>query len=233
MKILVTGGHGTMGWALRRFLPDATYLSRAECDVANDRQLNEVFGSSPDIVVHAAAAKQAASAAEIIQTNIVGTELVARYCRAFGAKLVYLSTHYIYPCEAGDYRETDTARPVNTYAWSKLAGEGWARLPEKSLIIRGAWYRREDVAKWSGSANDAFCSRERTDEAAKKIAKLVLLDAEGVFNIGGKRRSFHQIAWNCEKMVTRPISRRDLILSFDFPADSSVNTDKYDAFVAT
>lgn len=238
MKILVTGGGGTIGKALREFLPDALYLSRQECDVTNDRQLNEVFQrEQPDAVIHAAAITdhQHPNAAEIIQTNIMGTELVARYCRAFGVKLVYLSTHYVYPGETGNYKETDETRPIGTYAWSKLAGEGWARLPESWLIVRGSWYTEEKLEAWRDHAvYDACCSRERPSEAASKIAALIRRGASGICNIGYRGencRTFTDILRD-EGLVYRALAVSSSIPTpYPFPRACCVNTDKYEAFV--
>lgn len=239
MTIVVTGGNGTIGRALRTFLPDAVYLSRQDCDVTDDRAVNRMFEyAQPEVVIHAAAITdhQHPNAAEVIETNIVGTEYVARHARAYGAKLVYLSTHYVYPGEIGNYKEHERTRPIGAYAWSKLAGEGWARLPNHNwLIIRGSWYTWDTRVKhWMASAvDDAYTSREPAIVAARKIANLVTLDATGVFNIGGPRRTFYEIAlYEAECQRPTPCSRKDLVdLPYAFPKDSSVNTDKYRAFV--
>lgn len=237
MKIVVTGGNGTMGQALREFLPDAVYLSRAELDVRNGSMTADVIArENPDVVIHAAALTnhQHPNAGEIIETNILGTEHVARVCRSLGIKLVYLSTHYVYPGETGNYRETDATRPIGTYAWSKLAGEGWAKLPEKWLIVRGSWYTPAKLRGWVdlGAFTDAFCNRETPQFAAMRIATLVARDAVGIFNIGGTRRSFYQIAYE-EGFFPRPETRTEYKVPYPFPADSSVNTDKYNALVAS
>lgn len=230
-----------MGRALREFLPDALYMGRGDCDVTNDRQLNDVFQrEQPQVVIHAAALTdhQHPDAGEIIQTNIMGTELVARYCRAFGAKIVYLSTHYVYPGETGNYKETDLTKPIGTYAWSKLAGEGWAQIVPDWLIVRGSWYTYETrIRRWLRAAyTDAFCGREPAAHSARKIEQLVRLGATGTYNIGGPRRSFWRIAVD-EGYTPYPAELSSPRIQqagtpYLFPADSSVNTEKYEALVA-
>jgi dTDP-4-dehydrorhamnose reductase len=234
MKILVTGGNGTMGRALREFLPDATYLSHADGDITNDKSLQAAFDThQPEVVIHAAALTdhQHPDAGQIIQTNIIGTELVSRWCRAFGAKMVYLSTHYVYPGETGNYKETDSTRPIGTYAWSKLAGEGWAQTVPDWLIVRGSWYGPDKLEKFRrGALTDAWCNRLVPSVAAMRIAYLVQQGATGTFNIGGKRQTFYQLAGRDAIPVTRAELRRRI--PYEFPRDSSVCTDKFEAFVA-
>lgn len=258
MTIAVTGGDGTIGRALREFLPDARYLSRRDCDITNDRQLAEVFGTLEpgSTVIHAAAVTdhQHPDAGQVIETNVIGTERVARYCRAFGMKLVYLSTHYVYPGETGDYRETDETRPIGAYAWSKLAGEGWARLPDEWLIIRGSWYTPEKVQDWArkGALVDARCNRETPRKAASKITNLILHGATGIYNIGGERRTFADIVEDNgiqdyrrnTRSAIKGFGLRKLSQEsggfealppppYPFPADSSVNVDKYRTLVGS
>jgi dTDP-4-dehydrorhamnose reductase len=238
VTILVTGGGGVMGQALREFLPDALYLGREACDVRDDRQLNGVFQKyQPELVIHAAALTnhQHPDAGEIIATNVIGTERVARYCRAFNSKIVYLSTHYVYPGETGNYKETDETRPIGTYAWSKLAGEGWAQIVPDFLIIRGSWYTKEKLQSWASAVvADAYCSRIQVNWAAEKIATLVNAGASGTYNIGGPRCSFVEIL-GAHSLSFKTIPREELSksLPYPFPPDTSVNTDRYDALVST
>jgi dTDP-4-dehydrorhamnose reductase len=61
------------------------------------------------------------------RANVGGTEAVARACRALGARLVAVSTDYVFDGAEGPYREEDVPNPRGVYARSKLAGE-WAAL---------------------------------------------------------------------------------------------------------
>jgi dTDP-4-dehydrorhamnose reductase len=170
-RIAVTGGDGVLGRALREFLPDARFLSRAECDVRDYFDVDRACRGA-DVVIHAAALTdhQHPNAGEIIETNIFGTQNVARWCSVSDAHLLYLSTHYVYEGTRGNYTEHDVVRPIGAYAWSKLAGEDWvAELCPASLVVRGSWYTyRTRVAHWrrNGALTDAFCSREPVESAA-------------------------------------------------------------------
>lgn len=231
MSVLVTGGSGTLGQALRPFLPDATYLSHTDWDVTKDYSPP----TWPECVIHAAALTnhQHPNASEVIETNIIGTQMVATYCRAFNIRLVYLSTHYVYPGTSGHYSETDDVRPIGTYAWSKLAGEAWAETVPNHLIIRGSWYTPEKLTLIASNAiQDAWHNRERPAEAAAKIARLVTGGAEGVYNIGGVRRTFAQLCVD-EGVLPKTTTRAAVnpSLPYPFPIDSSVDTQKFDSFV--
>ena len=232
MAVVVTGGDGTIGQALRAFLPsDTIYLSRHDFDV-RERRWDDRWLEA-DAVIHAGALTdhQHPNAAQIIETNIIGTQHVAELCRMTGRRLVYLSTHYVYPGETGHYRESDLPRPIGTYAWSKFAGEAWAATVPDHCIIRGSWYTYATrLAAWArnGAVVDAWCSREPATSAARKIARLTSMEVRGVINIGGPRRTFAEIA--ADEGVDAPgIARAQLRGPYPFPADSSVNTEKYDS----
>ena len=238
MNIAVTGGSGVLARALRAFLPDATYLSREECDVRDYRSIAHACKYA-DVVIHAAALTdhQCPDADAMIETNIVGTENVARNCTVFDRRLVYLSTHYVYAGVRGNYDEYDDLRPIGAYAWSKLAGEHWVeQLTPDALIVRGSWYTHATrVARWlrNGALTDAWCSREPVESAARKIAALARSDVRGVVNIGGPRRSFHEIARAMTGGDVRETTRAELehalSLPYGFPVDCSVSTAKFDA----
>ena len=240
MNIAVTGGDGVLGRALRAFLPDARFLSRAECDVRDFHACGDIV-SKADVVIHAAALTdhQHPNAAEVIESNIIGTRNIAWLCRTYSKRLVYLSTHYVYPGVKGDYAEFDATKPIGTYAWSKFAGEQWAMTAQvDNLIVRGSWYTHATrVAHWlrNGALTDAWCSREPVESAARKIAALARSDVRGVVNIGGPRRTFYEIASaECPGVEVKPITRATLDLmrvgpSYAFPRDVSVSTAKFDA----
>ncbi len=230
--IVVTGGNGTMGKALREFLPsDTKYLSHQEWDVTGEPPRLE----GVECVIHAAALTdhQHPNAAELIETNILGTQRIARYCRSQDVRMVYLSTSYVYPGESGNYREYDAVRPIGAYAWSKYAGEGWASIVPNHLIIRGSWYTQDKLAKMAHAAvTDAWHSRETPRQAAEKIATLVTKGATGLFNIAGKRQTFYELVFASGVLPNR-ITRAELSkrLPYYFPHDSSLNQEKYERFV--
>lgn len=247
MNIFITGGGGVMGRALKALLPEARALSRAECDVRDPACVSFLVRRyAPDVVVHAAAITdhQHPSASDLIETNIGGTRAVARACRTFGARMVYLSTHYVYGGEAPaeGYDELDPLAPIGAYAWSKLAGEHWVEaLVPDHIIVRGSWYTPAKVRGWAerGALVDAWHNRLPVAEAACAIARLVGAPVRGVVNIGArKRETFHATARR--ELPGEPVNARTLAdvnepknatraLPYAFPCDTTVSIERWEA----
>ena len=241
LKVVVTGGSGVLGTALRDVRPRWTYLSRSECDVRDFRAVYRTLKSlSPDIVLHTAALTDHAhpNAAEIIDTNIIGTQIVTTECDRLGIPMAYTSTHYVYGGVRGNYAETDAEAPIGAYAMSKLAGEVAAATlgHANCLIVRGSWYTRETrLEHWArrGALVDAWCSREPVADAARKIIALIDAGVRGVVNIGGEPRTFDQILYDEGYENFPKVSRADIddtaLAPYTFPPDTSVDTAKFEA----
>jgi dTDP-4-dehydrorhamnose reductase len=232
--MVVTGGDGAMARALAEHFPDAVYLNREQCDVTDEGSVFAMYDKyCPSTVVHLAAITdhQCPDMGKLIHTNVIGTQYLAKYAEPFRVKMVYLSTHYVYPGERGGYQEGDLEKPIGAYAWTKFAGEQALNRLIDRLIIRGSWYTKAKLEFWKDHAlGDAFSNREPIADAAKKIATLIGMKAHGIYNIGGKRKTFYKILRD-EGYQAHCITTDDLNLPYKFPYDSSVCTNKYEAFV--
>lgn len=227
-RILVTGGDGILATALRSFFPLATYVGRGECDVTNAGQVRQVFNAvKPELVIHCAAVtRHDAEPTAYTVGNIQGTINVALAARKLGARLVYPSTDYLMArCEG------DPVSPVNAYAASKYAGESVTAqcAPGHSLVIRGSWYSRLD---YSHAATDAYTTKLPVATAGHWIAILATSDQTGVMNIAGKRRSLYELALQFNERVI-PVSRHQLRLPYEVPADCSLDTTKLTTWLRT
>ncbi len=149
-KVLVTGAAGQLGQdvcaELRRRGVPFLGAGRADCDITDAASIRACFArEEPDAVIHCAAytkVDQAEDEPELCyRINADGTRQVAEACRSLGAKLVYLSTDYVFPGEGERPYETDDATgPRNVYGASKLAGEASVReLLERYFIVRISW----------------------------------------------------------------------------------------------
>lgn len=150
MSILVTGATGQVGSAvcalLQRRGVDVLGVSSKELDIADAqavfRLLQEI---RPQGVIHCAAYTKVDMAEEeprrCWQVNAEGTAHLAQACGQVEAKLLYLSTDYVFSGE-GDapHQTTDPVRPLSVYGASKLAGElAVQSLLKEYFIVRTSW----------------------------------------------------------------------------------------------
>lgn len=147
MRVVVAGANGQLARAIREtwtgheliFPPEAELdLSRQEAVVAVLREL------CPEVVVNAAAFTQVdrCEAEEELATLINGTAVgwLAEACDELGAKLVQISTDYVFDgTGTRPYRESDPTNPVSAYGRTKLLGERAAIQCRKHLVVRTAW----------------------------------------------------------------------------------------------
>jgi dTDP-4-dehydrorhamnose reductase len=124
-----------------------TAVTRAALDITDSNAIEACFRTArPEVVINAAAftsvdaAESDAIAAE--RTNDEGVRLLAQACRASGARLIHVSTDYVFDgSQDAPYRPDDLPRPLSVYGRTKWAGEQRAReiLPDASLVIRASW----------------------------------------------------------------------------------------------
>ena len=116
------------------------------CDITDNNQIEEVFQLfKPQIVIHAAAytnvdgAQKYPDKAELI--NKQGTKNVVYACKKLNAKIVYISTDYVFNGKQNvPYLDTDSPCPINKYGESKLLGEIYVRESAVDyLIVRTSW----------------------------------------------------------------------------------------------
>ena len=150
MRILVTGASGQLGYDVereleRRGIEHLGTLSR-ELDITDRAAVEHLMQSyRPDAVVHCAAYTKVDLAEDepgrCWAVNADGTRNLAAACREIGAKMLYISTDYVFPGTGERSYETgDPTGPVNTYGRSKLAGElAVQSLLEKYFIVRISW----------------------------------------------------------------------------------------------
>ncbi|PWU51164.1 dTDP-4-dehydrorhamnose reductase [Micromonospora sp. S4605] len=149
-RVLVTGAGGMLGRDLLTVLdsrPDlkVTAATRAEVDITDAAAVRAAVAGH-DLVVNTAAwtdvdgAEEQEAAATAVNGDAVGH--LAAACAATGARLVHVSTDYVFPGDGTTpYAEDAPTAPVNAYGRSKLAGErAVARfLPETGYVVRTAW----------------------------------------------------------------------------------------------
>ncbi|WP_447973261.1 dTDP-4-dehydrorhamnose reductase [Nitrospira sp. Kam-Ns4a] len=147
MRILITGAGGQLGHELRRSLKDheLTLGIRPEFDILKPEVEGLIRAARPEVVIHTAAYTDVEGAerepAQAMAVNAEGTERVARATAEVGARLIALSTDYVFDGKkSAPYVESDEPNPLNAYGRSKLEGErrALAVCPD-TLVVRTSW----------------------------------------------------------------------------------------------
>lgn len=148
--VLITGANGQLGKELvELFTPkgfEVYGFGRDKMDITNQAQVQEIISTvKPNIILHSAAHTQVDLAEsepeQAFSINAYGTRNVAVAAEAVGAKLVYVSTDYVFDgTNDTPYNEFFPTSPLGVYGKSKLAGEQFVRdLHSKFFIVRTSW----------------------------------------------------------------------------------------------
>jgi dTDP-4-dehydrorhamnose reductase len=153
MKVLVTGVKGQLGYdvvnELKKRGHEAVGVDIAEMDITDGASVHRVLNEvKPDAVVHCAAwtavdlAEDEDKREKVHLVNAVGTENIAKECKAIDCKMIYISTDYVFDGQGTEPWKPDCKnyKPLNVYGQTKLEGElAVSSLLEKYFIVRIAW----------------------------------------------------------------------------------------------
>ena len=150
MKILVTGVTGQLGYDCVKQLEldgaEVQGVSSKEFPLTEPLKMEAYLRKfKPEAVIHCAAYTAVDKAEDEPEAcravNAEGTRNLARLCKELDAKLIYISTDYVFPGTGEEpYAEDAPTAPVNVYGASKLAGEEAVReILDKYFIVRISW----------------------------------------------------------------------------------------------
>jgi len=150
MKVLVTGISGQLGYDVMRVLKErgveAFGAGRTEMPLTEPGKCAQfIEEQSPDAVIHCAAytaVDKAEDEPEVCRrVNAESVKAIAEACSKIGAKLIYISTDYVFPGTGEDFYEVqDETAPCNVYGASKLEGEQAVRESlDRHFIVRISW----------------------------------------------------------------------------------------------
>lgn len=150
MKVLVTGATGQLGWDVMKELErrgmECKGIGSKELDITDrDAVMKYIRDYRPDAVIHCAAytaVDRAEDEPDICRkVNADGTAHVAEACKAVDAKMIYISTDYVFGDDGDKPHEVnDPVNPLNVYGQTKWEGEeAVRRILQKYFIVRISW----------------------------------------------------------------------------------------------
>lgn len=205
-KLIITGCNGQLGRAMNRELEGSTEYELVNTDVAElditdvDAVVKFVEEVKPYAIVNCAA-YTAVDACETNQDlaykiNALGPRNLAIAAEKFGAKLVHVSTDYVFGGDADKpYVEFDAVGPKSMYGTTKLAGEEFVKSFSKHyFIVRTAWLygegknflrtmlRLAETHDTVSVVNDQIGSPTSAAELARAIVYLLGTESYGLYH---------------------------------------------------
>ena len=263
-RILLIGAKGMLGRDLLRILQSSdgtdslgnVEVTGWDVDEIDIRQevgtFSKIESLRPDVVIHLAAYTDVdgceINPEEAFRVNAEGTKHVAKGARACGARVVYLSTDYVFDGEKKEgYVESDSPRPLNVYGQTKLKGEQYLQeQAEDHLIIRTQWLYGKHGKNFVSSilrqarekqtltiVNDQTGSPTYTVDLSKAIRTLIQHNSRGIFHVANREvctwYAFGQAILKfsrIEGVGLIPISSKELSRRAVRPSCSILNTEK-------
>lgn len=206
MKVLVTGVTGQLGHdcvlELRLHGIEVRGVASRDFSLTDSEAARKyIMAYRPDAVIHCAAYTAVDKAEDdedkCMAVNALGTRTIAEICRDIGAKMIYISTDYVFPGDGEDFYEVDDPKdPQNVYGASKLAGEKYVQeLLEKYFIVRISWVfgingknfvktmlHLSETHDELTVVNDQIGSPTYTRDLAILLTEMVLSDKYGVYH---------------------------------------------------
>lgn len=151
LVILVTGVRGQLGFDVLRELNERGYknvigIDREELDITDEDKVKQYIEKlKPDIVIHNAAWTAVDKAEEmydeVYKVNALGPKYIAEACRKIDAKMIYISTDYVFDGRGDRFFEvTDCKNGLSVYGKTKSIGEDFVTsILKKYFIVRISW----------------------------------------------------------------------------------------------
>ncbi len=213
-RALVIGAKGMLGRDLVKVLYSTSRTNKHsdwevlewdidEIDIREERKtVTKIENFHPEVVINVAGYTDVdgceSNEEKAFAVNAEGMKHVALGALQCGAKVVYLSTDYIFDGKKKDpYLEDDPPNPLNVYGRSKWKGEQYVReLLEDAIIVRTQWLygrfgnnfvgsilRQAREKKVLSIVNDQIGSPTYTVDLSEAISVLLKHDARGVFHV--------------------------------------------------
>ncbi|MGL4773799.1 MAG: dTDP-4-dehydrorhamnose reductase [Clostridium sp.] len=222
MKILVTGGKGQLANEIKSIIEtgeaeigkcpidlagvEAEYIDVEELDITKIDDVKKYFNEyKPDVVINCAAFTNVDGCESnkdgAFKVNALGARNLAISCEELGAKLIHVSTDYVFSGVGSEpLKEYDETRPASAYGTTKLMGEQYVRdFCSKYYILRTAWlygykgnnfvYTMIKLSEQRDSisvVNDQRGNPTNANDLAYHILKLIPTEEYGVYHCTGE-----------------------------------------------
>ena len=205
-RYLITGVKGQLGYDVirelnKRGIYDILAVDVDDMDITNKRIVDKVINEyKPEVVFHCAAWTNVDGAEDnkeaCYNVNVTGTKNITDACRNVGAKLIYISTDYVFGGDKeGLYEVTDPVNPKSVYGETKVESENIVRNYEKSFIVRTSWVfgingknfirtmlRLAETNKEVNVVGDQFGSPTYTVDLAKLLVDMSETEKYGTYH---------------------------------------------------
>lgn len=221
MKLLITGGNGQLGCQIKSIIEkncsdigklderfkacEFRFVGCNELDITDYNEVNSYISFfKPDVIINCAAYTNVdgceSDKEKALKVNAIGPRNLAIASERCGAKLLHVSTDYVFSGEGNvPFKEYDTTNPVSVYGKTKLLGEQYVRENcSRYFIVRTAWLYGEwgknfvytiiKAAKEKGHlyvVDDQRGNPTYAEDLAHHILKVVLTDEYGIYHCTG------------------------------------------------
>ncbi|PLR83146.1 dTDP-4-dehydrorhamnose reductase [Bacillus canaveralius] len=206
MIVVVTGVQGQLGYDVVKELEKKNHqvygTDRSQLDITSEADVNAFIDEvKPDAIIHCAAYTNVDRAEEDKETaynvNALGTQFLAQAAKKAGAKMLLVSTDYVFDGTADKPYETDhPTKPLGVYGETKLAGEQLlTEILDEYFIVRTAWVfginghnfvktmlRLGEERGEVGVVHDQVGSPTYTPDLAKFLVELIETTKYGVYH---------------------------------------------------
>ncbi|HAL57260.1 MAG TPA: dTDP-4-dehydrorhamnose reductase [Bacteroidetes bacterium] len=234
-RILICGANGLLGQRLalmlstqteyevlntshhRSFVFDDRLFDYTQLDISRKGDVKSLISSfQPTVIINAASATNVDwcedHREEAWNANVVGVENLIDAARKVGARIIHLSTDYVFDGKQGPYGEDDRPNPISYYGKSKLAGENALRIADlpfaivRTIVLYGSGLDvKQNFALWVLNSlkagrhircvDDQISNPTYVSDLAYAVVKVFELTRQGVYHVcGGERISRYDFA---------------------------------------
>lgn len=256
-KVMILGAEGQTGRELCNMMDNPIKVSHADKTgnirvefktPGESRKL--ILSKSPDIIVNTVALTNVDKCDKDMESayriNASAVREISQAAGDIGAKLVHISTDYVFDGKNGNYKEISTPNPINYYGLSKLLGDCYAESASNSIIVRTSgvygYSKNYPVFVYESlkagkkiSAIKGYYSPIHAYNLAKAVKELIEIEYTGLINIAGEKVSRYELAQKIAHNFSLKGQIEEIESSANLtamrPFDSSLNIEKAQSFL--